>query len=126
MSEKETFVKYQDRLAGYVRDYNRYVDSLEGQRNNLLARLRQLQAETEKYIVVANFALSFVDLTPEHSLYESIRLDLKAGLQALKNEVNENKAPQTRECRKCKWKKECVNVDAFKKGECLQYENRKE
>lgn len=30
--------------------------------------------------------------------------------------------PQTEECKKCKWNKECVNVDAFAKGDCLQYE----
>ena len=26
------------------------------------------------------------------------------------------------ECKKCKYKKHCVNVGEFKKGACLQYE----
>lgn len=30
--------------------------------------------------------------------------------------------PKTKDCIKCKWNKECVNVNAFKDGDCLQYE----
>ena len=43
----------------------------------------KLQAELEKYIAVAQFAFSFVDLKPEHRLYESIRQDLKASLKLI-------------------------------------------
>lgn len=28
---------------------------------------------------------------------------------------------ESKECKKCKWKNECVNVNKFKKGDCLQY-----
>ncbi len=28
---------------------------------------------------------------------------------------------KSEECLECKWNKECVNVDKFKKGDCLQY-----
>lgn len=48
MSESETFIKNQDKLSVCVRDYNRYVDSLEGQRNNLLKAVEQLRAELSK------------------------------------------------------------------------------
>lgn len=34
--------------------------------------------------------------------------------------------PKTRDCRKCKWNKECVNIDKFEKDGCLQYEGKKQ
>lgn len=34
------------------------------------------------------------------------------------------KMPNKVDCRACKWKGECVNVDEFDKDECLQYEQR--
>ena len=49
-----------------------------------LDQLKQLEDEMQKYIYVATMAACFVDLMPEHVLYESIRQDLKASLQALK------------------------------------------
>ncbi len=44
MSEAEVFVKNQDKLSSCARDYNRYVDSLEEQRNNLLEEVNRLQS----------------------------------------------------------------------------------
>ena len=47
--------------------------------------------ELQQYIFVAQMADCFVDLKPEHRLYESIRQDLKAGLRALKTPAQEEK-----------------------------------
>lgn len=34
--------------------------------------------------------------------------------------------PTKCDCRKCVWKLECVNVDIFVKGECLQYKEKEQ
>lgn len=32
---------------------------------------------------------------------------------------------KSKECKICKWKKECVNVDKFADGDCLAFEKNK-
>ena len=53
--------------------------------------IKQLQAENEKlkrdqqdYIYLCNILTGFIDITPEHKLYASIRGDIKQVLERLK------------------------------------------
>ncbi len=62
MSEKEIFVGHQDKLLKEITDYNLYVDSLEGQRNNLLGaisdkdkRIARLRGALEDIIARLNY-----------------------------------------------------------------------
>ena len=62
-----------------------YIDSVDGNAHQSAVEIiRQLQAELQKYIMTATFADSFVDLKPEHKLYDSIRQDLKDSIKSLK------------------------------------------
>jgi len=47
-------------------------------------RIAELEAETQKYIYLANLVDGFVAITPEHKLYESIRQDVISCLKELK------------------------------------------
>jgi hypothetical protein len=33
---------------------------------------------------------------------------------------------KSKDCQKCVWNQECVNVDEFEDGDCLQFEEEKE
>ena len=52
-------------------------------------KIKQLERDLQKYIYTATMANCFVDLKPEHKLYERIRQDLKASLKALKGGEND-------------------------------------
>lgn len=81
------------------------LDRLEEENSALKAKIEELKIEIEEweiagkikddraerlnntlseYAGMANVALSFVDLMPEHRLYESIRQDLKSYLNKLR------------------------------------------
>ena len=64
MSEGETFRTYQTKLEVLSKDYNFYVDSLEKQRNNLLARDRKsvrVIARLKEELRQAKSALGYQD-----------------------------------------------------------------
>ena len=52
---------------------------------NYKKQVWQLEDEMQKYIYVAIMADCYVVLKPEHELHESIRQDLLASVQALKD-----------------------------------------
>ena len=62
-----------------------YVDSVGGDAHQSAVRIiTELETALQKYIYTATMADCFVDLIPEHPLYESIRQDLKSSIEALK------------------------------------------
>ena len=74
-------------------DYKqKYVDSVDGNAHQsavtiidqLQARIDELEAEMQKYITLFNLANCYVDITPEHKLFDSIKQDVKACLKRIK------------------------------------------